>query len=478
MTYAPYKKLMLILTAFIMLAGQAWALDLPVKRIKGKQYYYHKVKKGESLYGVSKHLGISIDEILESNPEAANGIGKGDILVFPFERYTVLAKDSIDSEPTAEAAEDTIAEATPRRASIAILLPFGLHASEPTRTNALALDFYKGALIAADSLSKTPGHIEIISRDIDGLTPQAVRDMITSDTLLNTASVIIGPEDAAALTAIAETAPEGTYVLNVLNTRDSLYLSDSNILQANVPQRQMYRLAVDALMHDYDGYRPVILHNAAGRNDREAFTAYLKERYRRQGTEPIVIEYQTNLISADMEALPVAAGEKYVVIPSDGSVSEFNRFSHVLRSFRDRVRTQAEEDGSGAAIEVFGYPDWTAFRGEAQDMLHRLGSTVYSRFFDDFNGFSAKTIEENFRHWYGTSMITSIPTSGVLGFDTMNYLIKNIRQHQGVYSPKSVLPYSGIQSTFDFVRSGEGYVNNSIYIITYLAGGRLSARVQ
>ena len=45
MTYAPYKKLMLILTAFIMLAGQAWALDLPVKRIKGKQYYYHKVKK-------------------------------------------------------------------------------------------------------------------------------------------------------------------------------------------------------------------------------------------------------------------------------------------------------------------------------------------------------------------------------------------------------------------------------------------------
>ena len=59
MTYAPYKKLMLILTAFIMLAGQAWALDLPVKRIKGKQYYYHKVKKGESLYGVSKHLGIA-----------------------------------------------------------------------------------------------------------------------------------------------------------------------------------------------------------------------------------------------------------------------------------------------------------------------------------------------------------------------------------------------------------------------------------
>ena len=481
---------MLILAAFVMLAGQAWALDLPVKRIKGKQYYYHKVKKGESLYGVSKQLGLSIDEIIESNPEAANGIGKGDILVFPFERYAPVETPAAETMPVQTEAEPVAEEEeqVQKKPAIAILLPFGLNASTPTRTNNLALDFYKGVLIAADSLRNAPGEIEIISRDIEGLNTQEIRDMIAADTRLSSAAVVIGPEDDDALRAIADAASANdTYVLNVLNTRDSLYQTNRYVLQANVPQRQMYRLAVDALMHDFEGYRPVILRSATGRNDRMAFTAYLTERYREQGVEPIVIEYQTNLLNADMDALPVAASEKYVVVPSDGSISEFNRFSHTLRAFRDRLKAQAFEvdddstllaPAEGAAIEVFGYPDWTAFRGEALDMLHKLGATVYSRFFEDFDGFSVKNIASDFKYWFGTPMLTSIPDYGVLGFDTATYLIKNIRQHRGAYTPQTAVPYSGIQSTFDFVPSGDGYVNNSIYIITYLASGRLAAKVQ
>lgn len=480
---------MLSLTALAMLAGQAWALDLPVKRIKGKQYYYHKVKKGESIYGLSKHLGLSIEEILASNPEAADGISKGDILIFPVDEYTPT--DASDS--TAENTTDTFGstrDAKPdtvehrKKPAIAMLLPFGLNSSEPTRANTLALDFYKGALIAADSLSKSPGPVTIISRDIDGMSAQAISHMVATDTLLNTATVIIGPEDDTSLIAIADAAAEnGSYVFNVLNVRDSLYATNRFAVQANVPQRQMYKLAVDALMADFDGYQPVILHSATGRNNKAAFTAYLTERYRELGIEPRVIEYQTNLLTADMEVLPTDAGEKYVIIPSDGSITEFNRFAHVLRALRDRLgnaqdTTGTLASGQRARLEVFGYPDWTAFRGDALDLLHRLGATVYSRFFDDFNGFSVRNIASDFKYWYGTTMLESAPTYGILGYDTATYLIKNIRQHSGVYNPNSVLPYSGIQSTFDFVPSGEGYVNNSIYIIRYLAGGGLAATVQ
>jgi len=167
-----------------------------------------------------------------------------------------------------------------------------------------------------------------------------------------------------------------------------------------------------------------------------------------------------------------------VVIPSDGSVSEFNRFSHVLRSFRDRVRTQAEEDGSGAAIEVFGYPDWTAFRGDALDTLHRLNATIYSRFFDDFTSFDNRNINSAFRRWYGSQMIESIPTYGVLGFDSGTYLIKNLRANDGLYNPGQTTPFMGIQSSFDFVRTGEGFANEAIYIINYQPDGQISSRVQ
>ena len=45
-------------------AAFASALDLPTKKVKGVEYYYYKVKKGESLYGISKNLGMTVDEIV------------------------------------------------------------------------------------------------------------------------------------------------------------------------------------------------------------------------------------------------------------------------------------------------------------------------------------------------------------------------------------------------------------------------------
>ena len=142
---------------FVMAAATAYSLDLPVKRVKGKQYYYHKVKKGESLYGVSKTLDISIDEILRNNPSAADGIKKGDLLIFPYEEYK-------EKEPIADIAADTVAVDTvvaevieERIPSVALLLPFGLKSEEPSKRNMLALDFYRGFLIAADSLASRDG---------------------------------------------------------------------------------------------------------------------------------------------------------------------------------------------------------------------------------------------------------------------------------------------------------------------------------
>jgi len=61
-------KIASIITAGLLLTAGVSALDLPVKRVKGKEYYYYKVKKGESLYGISKHLGLPLDSIVKSNP--------------------------------------------------------------------------------------------------------------------------------------------------------------------------------------------------------------------------------------------------------------------------------------------------------------------------------------------------------------------------------------------------------------------------
>ena len=475
----------LAIVAMLAVCASATALDLKTKKVKGVEYYYYKVKKGESLYGISKSLGISVEDIVTANPFAVDGVRKGDILLFPVEAPEVPEPEVEDSVATEE---QTVIPA--KRPAIAVLLPFGLNKPEPSRLNKLALDFYKGVLIAADSLRERKGSVEIIARDTEGLSESALAELLTSDPALSSAAVYIGPEDAASLDVIAAAANANrSYVLNVLNIRDTTYRSNPYMLQANAPQIIMYGLAVDGLMADYPGYRPVILKSTTGKNEKSGFTEYLTERYQAEGIEPAVIEYETNLLSADIETLPCSNGEKYVYVPSSGSLNEFNRFAHVLRSYRDRLKALAAEAYDTAAengeqvapfamAEVFGYPDWTAFRGDALDMLHRLNATVYSRFFDDFSGFSSRSLNTVFKKWFGTGIIESIPSYGLLGYDAATYLIRNLNINEGRFDPEYPAEFAGVQSTFQFKRAGEGFENSSIYIINYQNGGTISVRAQ
>lgn len=62
-------------------------LNLPVRTIGGKAYYYKQVQKKETIYGIAKELGIAKDDIVKYNPSVAQGLKKDQILYFPVEAY-------------------------------------------------------------------------------------------------------------------------------------------------------------------------------------------------------------------------------------------------------------------------------------------------------------------------------------------------------------------------------------------------------
>lgn len=84
----------------------AMSLDLPVKKVKGVEYYYYKVKNKETVYGVSKRLGLSRDEIVRYNPSVADGLKKNMMLYFPVADFPGEGT-SVADEP--EVQTDTIA---------------------------------------------------------------------------------------------------------------------------------------------------------------------------------------------------------------------------------------------------------------------------------------------------------------------------------------------------------------------------------
>lgn len=497
-----------LIAAFAALAAGLTAMyaqvKLPVTVVNGRECFYYKPQNSsETVYGLSKRLGLTREEIVAYNPQAADGIRKNTTLYFPVTDFRdrididTAASDAVvrnipsvrlkpvdtHFEIDAEPDQDTIVTAVlpempsnrlkpidisyeidsitteespePVPYTIAVLLPFKLADEELLRPEKMVTDFYKGFLIAADTLSRRGDKVLISTYDISENI-----DSVLSSTAVKDAAVIVAPDSPGFIGKAIDAEVKG-YIVNTLNFTDSLYLKEPHVIQANIPHRTMYAKAIDHLIGSLDGAIPVILNNTEGRNDKEAFTAALRERLAEQGIKYAEIPYEGTLAISDLELL-ATYGKSYVIIPSAGSISEFNRFSHALNMFRTAT--------PDITLRLFGYPEWVTFRGDAQDMLHTLGATIYSRFNDDYTSFSARNIQDDFIRWYNAPMIESIPSQGLLGYDLGCMLIKNLRANKGIFNPMRPAQYEGIQSTFRFSPAPEdgGYVNDALYIVSYL----------
>jgi LysM repeat protein len=120
-----------------------------------ENYDYYEVQPKEGFYRLKKKFGLSEEEIVALNPQAIDGLKDGMILKLPKEGIKGADGDVI--------VENLEAKITNRAMkNVALLLPFGVSSSEIDsiqreedllRTNPtlrIALDFYSGALIAAE----------------------------------------------------------------------------------------------------------------------------------------------------------------------------------------------------------------------------------------------------------------------------------------------------------------------------------------
>ena len=57
--------------------------NLPQTTVGGNQFYYYDVNAGESIYDIAAKLGVTKDDIIKNNPDAADGVDNGMRLYFP-----------------------------------------------------------------------------------------------------------------------------------------------------------------------------------------------------------------------------------------------------------------------------------------------------------------------------------------------------------------------------------------------------------
>ena len=75
--------------------GQIKSSD--IQTINGKKYYIHKVEKGQSLYAIAKTYNMDVNSILAENDEAIDGLKTGQELKIPFESLLPKQSFAIDT---------------------------------------------------------------------------------------------------------------------------------------------------------------------------------------------------------------------------------------------------------------------------------------------------------------------------------------------------------------------------------------------
>ncbi len=435
-------------------------------------YIEYVVRDKETFYSIARAHGISIHELEAANPDV--GILKsGQIIHIPGN----MVQEEISSEiavpedneladtnnETEEVESNSEIEFSPRRniINIALTIPVMADSENRSRQSDMYLDFYKGFLIAVDSMRHCGTPIVVRLTDTYG-SNSSLNDLINSADFEDI-NVIIGPDSEEQLELLSSAAKEKkVFIFNPFVVKDETYSTNPWMMQANIPQSMMYDKAIDGVITRYADYLPVIVSHKGGADDKSGFIKRLKEKFSSAGIDSKEIEFDSYLELSSLMSLP--EDQPLMIIPVSGKQVELNKILPTLVELKDK----------GRRVMVFGYPEWTTFRGETLKQMHEVGTVVYSRFFIDEEAQDTEALDGRFVYWYGKPMMNVLPRQGLLGFDAGMYLINALQQTRNDLSLPATMR-EGIQNGFHFIRPDNslGMVNDMLFFINYRSDGSI-----
>lgn len=468
-------------------------------------YIKHVIEPGETLFSISNANGAPLEAVLDANPTLDPLRYKpGQTLMIPVTPEAIarhsgsshaLAAMQADESAGVNAAEsaevlaigqsETLAASAAAEADrwlsrdtmqVAVLLPFMLGEEPMGRTTQLYTEFFKGMLLAADTLRS------------DGLQPvkfsfhdtesslERVRELL-ADPGVAQADLVIAPDNSAQIDAILTGVDPETLVLNIFAVKDESYLTHRNVVQTNIPHDAMYAKAIDAFVEKFADRLPVFISRSGGQADKESFVAALKQRLDADGIPYREVAYSGILRDDDLQGLDPDT-QPLVFVPVSGSKSEFARYS-------DALTTKRQSALAPGNVALWGFPEWVTFRGDSFDAICNLDATIYSRFLVDERDYRARDLKERYRSVYGVEMFDAVPTQGILGFDTGMFVVNGLRHkaETGAFPAE----FSGIQNSLrlDWIGASDdaqtagaetvpaqgGLINHLLFLIHYSPGG-------
>jgi LysM repeat protein len=450
------------------------ALPFNYERMSRRNYKY-EVQRGETYASIAKANGITEEELKTANPDLKK-VKKGKTITLP-KPYTEQVIGEMATIPVDELRayyqprindlyESLVQKRLDSEVNIALVLPFQLHKSAPPKQAYLYTDFYKGFLLALDSVSHiTDKHINL--KVYDTQHNLNVTDSILSLPELKAMNMIIAPSEPQQLARInAFGKANGVNVMNCFTTKNEDYLDNPYVYQVNTPTNEMMHDVMRWFDEAFKGYNVVFL-NDASENDKEMFE-HMRNHINRKKYSTTTINVNGDLTYDDISN-QMDPGSKYVFIPSSGDKTLVKRFIKALK--------QVKSDRFDCDLSLIAYPEYVLYLKDYQTDLQDVDTYMFTHFFNA-KGFRTRDLDTAYKNNFGGEPLQGVPNMAIMGYDTGMYLLKSLGV-DGIIDDETPM-YKGIQTSYRWERGDNwrGYTNQAIEVVHFSTDHQITVYVK
>lgn len=158
----------------------------------------HKVKKKETIFGIARDNGITVEELVKANPEMASPdykLKKGETIFIPYPAANAAAKPSAGTAAVAKPEQPKDVDMRKREIRVGVMLP--LH--DVNGDGKRMVEYYRGMLMACDSLKQNGISVDVRAWNVpeDADIAKTLRDKNAARCDLDSRAAVLQAGEAA-----------------------------------------------------------------------------------------------------------------------------------------------------------------------------------------------------------------------------------------------------------------------------------------
>lgn len=441
-------------------------------------YIKHEVMRKETLYSISRLYGVDQNDILKANPSLNRRINKGDILRIPKVvkevKAAVRPDTTILGRPIGIQAKEvnanvpcTVLANKDAEYNIALLVPMQLEmvdsisVSDPSGLKAAHqsvsfdfIEFYEGALIAADSMASRGMNVKVHVFDVDfGDEVKKTRHLLNNREMTEM-DLIIGPFFAESFNLVAEFAKtHHIAVVNPLSRRAELVKDNEFIVKMQPSGWAQYNALAQYIKSAHSDDNIVIVKR--NQEENKGLVQTIKSILSNDSAKSIQVKDVTYSSSGNgiNKILSPSKTNFLVIATSDKAV-----LPAILRDLAAKT--------SEYKIEIVGLPDWEEMELD-YNYLIKLNTHFFKAWYVDYSQPPVKHFLKTFRGRYIAE--PEVDKYAYLGYDATLYFLSALYSYGSEFL-NCIENYNqpGLSNDLKFIKtSSGGYENYGTSVFKY-----------